>query len=64
MQDTVMEMRAVAPNTLFRQRGIGGTALDPAPGCKSHTERTVCSAAAIGLRATCTEAGTGELLRI
>jgi len=26
MRQTVAEMRAVAPNTLFRQRGIGGTA--------------------------------------
>ena len=43
MQDTIMEMRAVAPNTLFRQRGIGGTALDPLPGC----ERTIL----LGLRA-------------
>jgi hypothetical protein len=32
MQQTIMEMRAVAPNTLFRQRGIGGTAHSPLPG--------------------------------
>jgi alpha-L-fucosidase len=32
MQQTIMEMRAVAPNTLFRQRGIGGTQLTPTAG--------------------------------
>ena len=32
MQKTVMMMRALAPNTLFRQRGIGGTAFTPERG--------------------------------
>ena len=47
MQDTIMEMRAVAPNTLFRQRGIGGTALDPLPGCKQPQKERRSVAAAI-----------------